>query len=267
MAATSGRAALAGLALWAAPAWAAEPKAVIEGPTTTKVDRTVFLNAASSAFDAQYPLAWKVLGNPAENKADGQADPGGQVIYFDQKGKVNAVLAFTAEREGTFDFALVAKGKPDGTDAADADVLIWRLTVKADGATPPPVPPTPPVPPAPDPTPQPPPSPTNAWTKIVKDAIDKVEQSKEHKVACAKALGPWIRSMAARQDVSDVPAFLAANKAMIQKALDTNYDAWLPFRLAIQAGLEEANRAMIIVTMAQHRAEWIKIADAVEAYQ
>jgi len=273
------RIATVGLVLLASPAWAVEPKAVIVGPTSTKVGRTVFLNASTSAFDAQYPLKWLPLGNPGENRIEGQAaDPGGQVILFDQNGKANAVLAYTSERPGTFDFALIAKGKPEGSDTAEADVLIVRLKVEPEGVTPPAPTPTPgPAPnptPSPTPTPAPPnpgpapnPTPTNAWLGIVRDGIDQVGQPKDHKVACAKALAPWIRALAARQDVSNVPAFLEANRESVRQALGNNYDAWLPFRDAIKAGLDESNRAMLVLTLPQYRAEWLKIADAVEAYQ
>jgi len=93
----------------------------------------------------------------------------------------------------------------------------------------------------------------------------KIDQPADHKIAVAKALAPWVRSVATRTDLATVPSFLDANRVTIATGLGTNYTAWLPFRDAMKAQLDAGNQAGTVLSIEQYRQVWNLIADALEA--
>jgi len=128
---------------------------VIAGPSTRKANQSIFLDGTKSVADR--PLRWRLLG------------PVRPFLQFDQDGR-KSVYAFVPDAEpGTYDFALVAIGKPDAGDGEiDVDVAIHRVVV---GGSPPPSPdPRPDPDPGPGPNPPPPdPIAGMAWVTLVYD--------------------------------------------------------------------------------------------------
>lgn len=268
MAGMSGKFAViaAGLAIFAAPAWAVEPKAVIQGPARIKVGQTAFLDATGTIQDEGQEIQWW---------ASKAIPEGSRATVYTEAGSTLAkdTYAFTGNTPGEYAVNLAAIGSSEGKPRFS--FATFTVVVETDSPAPAPQPlpdptpaptPTPaPNPPTPAPTPAPTPSPTNGWVAIVRDSMAKIDQPADHKVAVAKALAPWVRSVATRTDLTTVPAFLDANRTTIATGLGQNYQAWLPFRDAMKAQLDAGNQSGTVLSIEQYRQVWNLIADALEA--
>lgn len=133
---------LAVLLLLASPAFAAEPKAVVIGPTTATVGAPVLLDLSGSVSDPEYPLQVEVAG-------DGDFKPTLRV-WFDASAKPGLAV-LTAPRPGSYTVVVVAIGKPDGTDKTLTRIAAWPISIEP--IAPAPKPPDPPGPTPPDPVP------------------------------------------------------------------------------------------------------------------
>lgn len=153
---------LPGLAL------AAEPKAVVTGPTTATVGQAVLLDLGGSASDPEYPLQVEVAG-------DGEFKPTLRV-WFDASQKPGLAV-LTAPRAGSYTVVVVAIGKPDGSDKTLTRIAAWPITIEPIAPAPRPDP-EPPGPIPPDPVP-PGPTPVTGklWGTLVLPAFPTVAEA------------------------------------------------------------------------------------------
>ena len=124
-------------------AWAAEPRAVIEGKSKVPAGASFLLDGSKSVSD--FDLDWQVLQGE------------GFVATFDKGTRRNVALFFPAPEPGLYRFALVAIGEPSEKGGRPlGKVAVFEVEV---GVLPPPAPTPVPVPVPPGPTPGPTPVP------------------------------------------------------------------------------------------------------------
>lgn len=120
--------------------FAAEPKAVISGPTTATVGTPVLLDLGGSQSDPEYPLQVEVAG-------DGEFKPALR-LWYDASAKPGLAV-LTAPRTGNYTVVVVAIGKPEGADKTATKIAAWPISIE----------PIAPAPKPPDPGPEPGPTP------------------------------------------------------------------------------------------------------------
>lgn len=227
---------------------AGEPKAVIVGKTRAYAGSDVFLNAAGSKSDADYPIQWKkVTGNVNLLSLDANGMKGGAAILTDVQPGVHRVAA-------------VAIGVPDGTKTPAVDIYIHEITVVDPGQpAPPPLPPdpgptpppTPPPGPVPPPIPVPPtPPPLNATAEGIRKAAISVATTPDRKAKLAAMAANYdaVRSLVsqAAAGIPDQAAFKSPAKALAE----------VKARNAATAGAERDAFVPLFTTIAQWMKDW-----------
>lgn len=147
---------LLALLLICSPAFAAEPKAVISGPTTATVGQSVLLDVGGSSTDADFPLQVEVAG-------EGEFRPTLR-LWYDAAGKPGLAV-LTAPRPGNYTVVVVAIGKPEGAQLNVTRIAAWPIAV--DPIAPPPKPDPEPGPKPPDPEPGPSPVAGKLWGVLI----------------------------------------------------------------------------------------------------
>jgi hypothetical protein len=149
------------LALCLAPAAirAAQPKAVLIGPSSVQVGQDIVLRFTGTVTDSDAKLKLKLEKGP-----ESIAVP----VFYGKDGRPDHALA-RATKPGSYQFSLLALGTPDGTKDEDYDTA--TLTVEVVDPNPGPNPNPNPAPnpnpiPNPNPTPNPLPDPGSGFTGL-----------------------------------------------------------------------------------------------------
>lgn len=197
------RAALTLALLWAAPVLAVTPTAGIKAPANATVGDTIFVQLVDCAGDRS---PWLKSRGPETLKP---------LMLFDAQGKPACALV-TFSQPGTFTFAVVSLGTPDGQKDPDVAIAVCDVAVSLPAPPPAPTPqPTPQPQPTPGPTPPPAPTPVadvgTVYVSLISDANSKTQAFAQ--IEADKDLRAAISALPGHLNVYDVS----------NKALDPGY--------------------------------------------